>query len=208
MVPIGATALLLPVCFCLGVDAQEAATAKVAAPSGGVSGRVSYSDSKAPARLAQVMLLKVAPAGSKPVDASTNAMQSFMSGCALKCISTTGLDGSFQMSEIPAGKYIVLAAQSGAVNPLAQIDLEVLNKTSAKQIGEDQIKDYLNYLTLVTVEAGKTANVVVNLTHGASISGALTYDDGSPAVGVKVKLLTKTKSGSFEEPNMMTLGGV
>ncbi len=202
-----AAAVLLLASLSASTCAQQPGN-KPAPVTGSVSGRVSYSDSKAPARLAQVMLMKVAPAGTKAQDDAANPLQSFLSGCALKCISTTGLDGAFFLSEIPAGRYLVLAMQAGSVNPLARMDLDVLNKMSTKQIGEDQIKDYLNYLTVVTVEPGKTVDAVVNLTHGGSVSGVLTYDDGSAAVGIKVKLLVKTRSGSFEEPNMMMLGGV
>jgi hypothetical protein len=112
------------------------------------------------------------------------------------------------MDAIPAGRYLVLAGQNGAANPLARLDLDVLNQTSMNAVSESLVKDVLGALTVVTIDAGKTADVTVSLNHGGLISGQLTFDDGSPAVGAKVHLLSKGKSGQFVEPNMMSLGGV
>jgi hypothetical protein len=189
-------------------SAQEAA----AKTTGSVTGRVFYSDDKAPARLAQVLLVKLTPA--KPPGGGTGAatgkqdLQSMMGSLSrgLDTFAQTGLEGHFEMADVPAGKYIVLAQQNGAVNPLSHIDLGTLNGMKMGQVSEDQIKEALPYLTIVTVDPGKTVDVTVSLTHGASISGVVTYDDGSPAVGVKVQLMSKTRDGSYEEPNMMTLG--
>jgi hypothetical protein len=190
--------------------AQDDTEKKPGAPTGSLTGLVTYSDTKAPARLAQVTLLKVVPAGAKTQTAdelTRTSIKDLMGGCALKCIAAAGLDGRFTMDEIPVGRYIVLAGQSGAVNPLSLVDLEALNKAGAKEVTEDQVKDALAYLTVATVEAGKTADVTVSLVHGASIAGTLSYDDGAPAVGVRVHLLSRTKAGDFAEPNMLSLGG-
>lgn len=48
----------------------------------------------------------------------------------------------------------------------------------------------------------------MSLAHGASISGTVTYADGTPAVGIPVHLLRQTASGEFEEPALQTLGSV
>jgi hypothetical protein len=153
------------------------------------------------------MLIKVYPAelptGASVTEASATAG---LAAAGLTTLTQTELDGHFQMPTVAIGKYIVLAVQNGALNPVARIDLDALNKIKTGHLTEDQIKDYLADLTVVTIEEGKTATVTVTLTHGASISGTLSYDDGSPAVGVPVHLLAKTSSGTFQEPDIMTLG--
>jgi hypothetical protein len=202
-----ACALALGVMLPAGLAAQEKAEEK--APKGSVTGHVIYADTKAPARLAQVMLLKLVPAGAKTMSADEMAQMSLkkmMGGCGLDCITTTGLDGRFELTGVPVGRYLVLAGQAGAVSPLSRLDLGVLNAAGSTEVSEDQVKGVLNDLTVVTVEAGKTPDVVVNVNHGATIGGMLTYDDGSPAVGIRMHLLSRTKGGEFAEPNMMSLG--
>lgn len=205
--------LLLAIAPLAGTTARVAGAQEAAAKEKGtVTGRVFYSDSKAPARLAQVLLVKLAPAKAAGDETgAANAkpnMQGLMGSLSrgLNSFTQTGLDGHFEMADVPAGRYIVLAAQNGAVNPLSHMDLGVLNGLKMGQVNEDQIKAALPYLTIVDVEPGKTVDATVSLSHGASISGVLTYDDGTPAVGVKVQLMSKTQDGSYEEPNMMTLG--
>jgi len=206
-VPVVLLAVLWAASCFAALGAQEVTGAKPTEKTGTVTGRVAYLDTKTPARMAQVMLLKVSPA-KKPSEgkAAAKGKQGLLSG-GLGSLTQTGLDGRFEMSDVPVGKYIVLASQNGAVNPLSHLDLEAMNDTKLGEITEEQIKDALSYLTVVTVDAGKTADAVIGLEHGASISGVLSYDDGSPAVGAQVHLLSKTKSGSLEEPNAMSMGG-
>lgn len=201
-------ALVLGMLLPAGLAGQEKADEK--SPKGSVIGHVVYVDTKAPARLAQVMLMKLVPAGAKTMSADEMgqlSLKKLMAGCGLDCITTTGLDGRFELTGIPVGRYLVLAGQAGAVNPLSRLDLGALNAAGSMEVSEDQVKGVLSDLTVVTVEAGKTPDVTVNLNHGATIGGMLTYDDGSPAVGVRVHLLSRTKSGEFAEPNLMSLGG-
>lgn len=194
-------------------DAQPAASIAAVEAKGAVAGVVTYSDTKAPARLAQVLLIKIYPDNAAVDTKKTpGAKPDFFAGLTKglnamsRTFGQTGLDGRFELADVPAGKYMVMATQSGAVDPLARFDLARLNSIEVKHITEDQIKDMLPYLTVVTVEAGKTADTAVSLEHGASISGVLTYDDGSPAVGVQVHLMRKTSSGEYEEPAMLSLG--
>jgi hypothetical protein len=176
---------------------------------GTVAGMVVYSDTKTPARLAQVTLMKLAPAGARVQTADEvagSSLKNLMGACGLSCITSTGLDGRFVLTDVPVGRYIVLAGQSGALNPLARLDMGALNQAGIMEVSEDQLKPILADLAVVTVAGAKPAEVTVNLTHGASIAGTLSYDDGSPAVGVRLHLLNKTRTGSYEEPGMMSLG--
>lgn len=199
---------LLAMLSLLPVATAQRGRAPVTPPvTGSLFGYVGYSDTKTPARLAQVMLIKVYPV-ELPTDVRPAQPQAIagVAAAALTTFTQTGLDGHFQMPAVAIGKYIVLAQQNGALNPIARIDLDALNKIKTGHLTEDQIKDHLADLTVVTIEEGKTVTASVTLTHGASISGTLSYADGSPAVGVQVHLLAKSSSGIFQEPDIMTLG--
>jgi 5-hydroxyisourate hydrolase-like protein (transthyretin family) len=201
------TLLLLPListaCLLTTATAQRAKAAPQ--PTGTLTGYVGYSDTKAPARIAQILLIKLYPAKS-PTDSPDSQPKAALGGAGLSTFTQTGLDGRFVMPNVPVGKYIVVAQQNGALNPIARIDLDALNKIQMSHLTEDQIKDNLADLTVAVIEPNKTDNVAVSLTHGASISGTLNYDDGSPAVGVQVHLMIKTHSGAFAEPDMMSMG--
>ena len=181
-------------------------------PKGGatgmVSGQVMYADTKTPARSAEVLLVKLAAGSSLTAEKNPHSSMGLSAalGAGMNGFTQTGLDGRFEMTDVPAGRYVVLAQQSGAVNPLTHLDMETLNGLKLGSVREDEIKAALPYLTVVTVANGATADAQVSLNHGASISGTVTYDDGSPAVGAQVHLLSKTRSGEFEEPNNMTMG--
>jgi hypothetical protein len=201
--------VLVPVCAAmLTTLASGQETPARSGETGTVSGCVTYSDTRTPARAAQVLLVKLS-AGPNLVEekAPHNSMGLAAAlGAGMNGFTQTGLDGRFEMNDVPAGRYIVLAQQSGAVNPLAHLDLDTLNGLKLGSVREEQVKDALPYLTIVTVSSAAPADAQVSLVHGASISGVVTYDDRSPAVGAQVHLLSKTKSGDFEEPNNMTMG--
>jgi hypothetical protein len=207
-------ALLTASILSVASRAQEASGEKAAPATGTVTGRVFYSDTKAPARLAQIILVKLSPAADAATNNNAAKAKRDPLSFAMSGFGQTGLDGRFELTNVPAGKYIAVAQQNGFVNPIARIDISVLNNLqipnvlSPAKLTEDKIKDYLSDLTIVTVIAGKTVDVPLSLARGASISGVLSYDDGSPAVGVPVHLLRKSKSGSYEEPSMMSLGAV
>lgn len=189
-----------------GLNGQEAPAKSE--EKGTITGRVIYGDTKAPARVAQVLLVKLTTGPSQTAEKIPHDRLNLVAGlgAGMNGFTQTGLDGRFEMTDVPAGRYIVLAQQGGAVNPLTHLDLETLNGLKLGSVREDQIKDALPYLTVATVSGGKTVDAQVSLNHGATISGAVTYDDGSPAVGAVVHLMRKTKSGEFEEPNNMTMG--
>lgn len=198
---------LLAVLGARSSSAQFELGAKDSGPKGTVTGAVAYSDTKVPARLATVTLIKVAAAGSKPKADATAGLMSMMLACGLSCVTTTGPDGRFELTDIPEGRYLVVAGQGGAVNPLVRLDVGALNRTAVSEVSEELLKPVLADLTLVDVAASKAVDVTVNLTHGASIAGTITFDDGSPAIGVKVHLLSKNQSGVYEEANQLSLGG-
>lgn len=50
-------------------------------------------------------------------------------------------------------------------------------------------------LAQVTVESGQTPHVTIRLERGAEIAGTVSYDDGSPAIGIPIKLYHRAAAG-------------
>jgi hypothetical protein len=171
----GASVLLL-----LGL-AQAAFSQKE--PSGGtVSGSVYCADTNAPARLASVVLRPVAvqkhAAGEGP-------------GAPVKLRSVQALlDGTFSIPQVAPGTYYVMASMPGYISPLAKLGIkpdELLNPA------DDLRKSLLAEVPTVTVQGNMGASVNISLERGAAVSGTVLFDDGSPAPGVGVRLLTHKK---------------
>ena len=167
--------------FTLGTLSLNAQDQKAAAPTnqrpqtGTIAGRVLCGDTRTPARLATVLAIPI------PVfDAAGNATQPEVRGSD---VVKTNLDGNFTLSKIAPGDYFVLAEMRGYLSPVAK-----QRWTDLKDMTPDAIKNLAKQLPSVHVEPGKSAHADVILERGASISGAVTYDDGTPAIGVYVRI--------------------
>jgi hypothetical protein len=152
-------------------------------PSGGtVSGSVYCADTNAPARLASIVLRPVAVqkqvAGGAP-------------GAPVKVRSVQALlDGSFSIPHVAPGTYYVMASLPGYISPLAKLGIKpdaLLNP------GDDLRKSLLAEVPIVTVQGNMGASINISLERGAAVSGTVLFDDGSPAPGVGVHLLTRKK---------------
>lgn len=139
---------------------------------GVVSGHVLCADTNAPARLARVMLTPLHAAGGAPG-------------------ATTHLDGSYTISDITPGRYLVTAELPGYLSSFSLMDertrshLRTLDKAPAGAV-------------IIDVANGLPVNVDLTLQRGASVSGSIVYDDGSPAIGMMVGLERKNHNGSWE----------
>ena len=98
-------------------------------------------------------------------------------------LEQTGLDGSFVVSHVQPGSYYVVAEKTGYLPPLSIFTREQLNKPD-----EETAKLMARLLTPVTVTANHSTAVEVHIQRGASLSGSVLYDDGSPASGVIVRI--------------------
>lgn len=178
-----------------------------------VTGHVFCEDTNAPARFARVMLEPVsdvsdavaqevrlhqrsarasAPGSQEPIltmphPGKTNSVQA-------------GLDGSFTMKGVKPGVYYVMAEMSGYLSPLAGLSVE------GRQHPTASVADLMaKALERVTVEAGRTAVVNVGLERGAAVSGTVSFDDGSPAVGVRVKAQREKSDGNWETAELSAI---
>jgi len=164
--------LLAVFACCAQAWAQRASTSSAAQTQyhGAVFGHVYCADTDAPARFAQVILRRA----SNSDDDSR--------GGSLQTIGATGLDGSFRIENVPPGTYYVVAATPGYVNPLSAVSSEDLSSQDP-----DTVARIAELLTPVTVNT-EPVKAEIRLERGASISGTVYYDDGSPAVNVQINV--------------------
>ncbi len=164
------------------------ALAQQPAPTGTVTGRVLCADTHLPARMASVVLqpivdlnspaLKPDGKDSKPEPNTT--------------IIQTLLDGSFTIPDVRPGDYYVIAEKVGYLSPLAQLSRDDLNHPT-----EASANLMATLLTPVSVAANRTSTAEVHLLKGATIAGAIRFDDGTPDSSAGISLLHKDKSGKW-----------
>ena len=145
-----------------------AATAQ-SADTGVVAGRVYCADTQKPARFATIRL--------QPVDNE-------LGRGAGAGFGTTGPDGSFRITGVAPGEYYAEVTMPGYIQPLRGHfgDLQQLSPAQRDRISAQ--------LTRVSVAANQPATVQVTIYRGATISGSVSFDDGSPAPGVSVQAFT------------------
>lgn len=166
--------LLAAVCV---LPTARAQTAK-RLPRSTVSGHVLCADTNAPARLAKVTL--------NPLRSGSDSSSAATPG------TTTGLDGGFELTDIPAGRYLVLVDLAGYISGISALDQD------ARQHLKDVAADPPPGSTVIDVANGQPASVELTIERGASVSGAISYDDGSPAIGVMVGIERKNNKGEWE----------
>ena len=158
-------------------------------PTGTVTGHVFCADTHLPARLASVYLLPAVNPNTSPVKVST--IQDQPREAATDVLQTV-LDGSFTIPNVHPGNYYVIAEQPGYLSPLAQLSREALNHPDKATLAL-----MAQLLTPVTVAANKISTVQVSMLKGASVSGVVRFDDGSPSVGTTLSLLHQDTSGKW-----------
>lgn len=98
----------------------------------------------------------------------------------------TGLDGSFAIPKVRTGAYYVVAYKPGYLSPLATFPSDVLDHPS-----EADHERIAAVVPKITVEAGLPASIDLRLEPGAAISGAVVFDDGTPAADLAVHALIR-----------------
>jgi hypothetical protein len=197
-------AFCLIVLAALRLAAQQTSANPPAQVFGQVTGRVICHDTGQPARFAGVQLVSEDSAKSPMFDPSAmgknpdfgkvmaQAMKMVMKGSNLSAV--TNLDGSYSLDKVPPGTYYVIAQFAGYRSPLSgisQADRMVANDTTLKAVESQAEK--------IVVQPGQTNNVNLELERGASLTGTITYDDGSPAPGVTPVLMVVDKDGKWKE---------
>lgn len=156
---------------------------------GVVAGVVLCADTGKPARFATVNLVAAPKKGEKNED-----------GDPLPAAETTvtDLDGRFRMEAVQPGHYYAFATLDGYLDPTFAFDPDKLKSVPA---GLEQrkyaIEQWKDHLTEVTVNVHRGSEISVQIERGAEIDGTVTFDDGSPAIGMRFQLFRKTDKGSL-----------
>ena len=190
-------------------DAQQ--TSVAAQPVvGQVTGQVLCQDNGLPARFATVQLLPEKPQHSPLVDSAkmggnsdiakvmAKAMAAAMKGSNLSTV--TGMDGSFLFGNVPAGTYYLIAQLPGYRSPLSG-----LSNAERMRADADTLAAVETAADKIVVAGGASISVNVSLEPGATLSGKVGYDDGSPAPSVTPTLLMLQKDGKWKELLVSTL---
>ena len=191
--------IVLFLCAGSGI-AQQSATAKASnaanekqATTGTVNGHVYLDDTKRPAHKATVYLR---PAGAALADSLQPGAPSDRgqadSGVTIGV--ETRFDGSFSFNHVPFGTYYIIASAPGYLTPYlpaAQSGARSADGRSQPLGPAEQAarETALNALPQAIVQSGQPVTVDVALQHGGAVSGNISYDDGSPAVGLQIEVL-------------------
>lgn len=175
---------VFPAVVLLAAGCDKKANKKPDPTKGAVAGIVICSDTGKPARFATVSLTPIPVKHAEPQDAPPLAPVATMD---------TGLDGRFRMEAVPPGNYYAFATLKGYLDPERGIDFGKISSngtTSEQELAAiDQWKDQL---TEVKVHVRRTSEISIEVKRAAEIDGTVSFDDGSPAIGMHFQLFRKT----------------
>lgn len=176
----------LSCCCVILLIASVGATAQgrsdvAATGNGSIAGRVLCADTQKPARFAEVRLVAMREARLGGVATVVGLGSRLGEG---RHRTNTIADGSFFLDNLPPGDYLVSAWAPG------YIDAGRLQTSRLMGTPSDPASVKLSGMsTSVHIVAGQTATAMVTIYRGAVLAGSVTYDDGTPALGVAVSAL-------------------
>jgi hypothetical protein len=156
---------------------------------GVVTGVVLCSDTGRPARFATVTLSAIPKAGEKNEEGSPLPATE---------ITVTDLDGRFRLEAVQPGRYYAYATLEGYLDPVLALDPARLNALSNdRERTLDAIDQWKDHLKEVIVGARRISEISVQIERAAEISGTVSFDDGSPAIGMRFQVFRKTEKGDL-----------
>ena len=167
------TAIVLLAAACVASGSAQQHAAKPHPPRGAVTGTIYCGDTNAPARLAQLSLLSAAHQQNNQV---------FM--------AQSDLEGRFAIGRLPEGTYYVSVKYAGYLDPFPLAKARDLGGLSP-----DERKQFEAQAITVSISAQQASTVAVRLDRAAVLEGTVSYDDGSPAIGLHMNIRTRTKTG-------------
>jgi hypothetical protein len=181
--------LVLCVASAVAAAAQSSTTKLATDPAnfGTVIGHVYLPGNNLPARFANVALQ---PVDMKPLQRSGSSDDAKMPVTVVQ----TGLDGGYRLEHVTPGSYYVVVNLPGYLSPIAQFTMDQLKNPTP----EIQQKISATVPT-VNVSPNGAATADVWLAHGASLSGMVKFDDGSPATTAKLGLMKRQTANAWSD---------
>jgi hypothetical protein len=159
-------------------------------PTGRVRGRVTYSDTGRPVRLALVLLVRADREDAPPGDRRGYAPIPYDPENQL---AATDMAGEFELEKAPAGKYAVILFGADLVFDTGPDGAGDLNPAS-----EDlSLRRLAEHFPTVTVRENDTAEMQLTGRRGGVIAGRVTKPDGSPVPEAEVTLLRRSAEGKI-----------
>ena len=178
------------ICLLLSGCPEDDSPRKPDPTKGTVTGVVICTDTGKPARFAEVQLL--------PAAAFSAGAQAANGNLDLEESAVTGLDGRFTIEAVPPGDYYAFATLNGYLDPERGIDFD---RAKQKAGDDEQLAEALNqwkeHFAEVTVTVQHISELKLAIERGAEIDGTVSYDDSSPAIGMRFELLRKTAQGNW-----------
>jgi hypothetical protein len=102
------------------------------------------------------------------------------------------------MEAVEPGRYYAFATLDGYLDPALGVDPDKLQSLgSDRERHLSAIQQWKDNLVTVTVSVHRAAEVSISIQRAAEISGTVTFDDGSPAIGMRFELQRKTATGDW-----------
>ncbi len=156
---------------------------------GTVTGFVVCADTGKPARFATIALLP--SPGSTVRGSDSNSGPSDEAG-------ETGLDGRFKIEAVAPGEYFAFATLTGYLDPDYGVDFDRVNsKANDNEQVSDVIDQWKEHMVEISVSAQHTTDLTIQIERGAEIAGTVTYDDGSPAIGMRFAIYRRNSKGAW-----------
>ncbi len=180
---------------------QAAASGQnAAAPqeTGYAIGHVVCVDTQRPARVAQVRFVPV-PAAVKAVteqDGPKNKMADLpryqLLGSEVNPVETD-MEGNFVARNLKPGRYVVRVDLGGYLVPL--LNFPPSDFAHPDEAARQRMERELQF---IEIQPRSETRVYVSLQRGATLSGTVRFDDGSPAIGVATELWVMNGKGDWE----------
>ena len=173
----------------LSVLAQAKGTKpEVAAPTslGSVTGHVFFAGNNLPVRFAHVAL--------QPLDVKSTSGTGKADKPSFQ-IYQTDLAGAFVIDHVVPGTYFVVVKYPGSLSPLANFSESELEQPTA-----EQAKALASSIPTVSVALNSTASIDVRLQGGASMSGTVRFDDGTPFANAQLSVERRGADGKWASP--------
>jgi hypothetical protein len=185
---------------CLLIAGCETKKPKKPDPTKGVvTGIVLCADTGKPARFAKVTL-SAAPKKDEKAEQGAPLPEDET--------AVTDLDGRFRLEAVEPGRYYAFATLEGYLNPLRGLDFASLNEHPSGQEQElDAIDQWKDHLVEVTVHVRRASDISLQVERGAEVRGTVTYDDGSPAIGMHFQLFRKTEKKGWTDVGITLFSG-